>query len=87
MGRANKWRIKRLPEKLLQIRTSLGFSQSELVRELSLENVIYRSNISSFETGDREPPLPVLLAYAQLAGISTDLLIDDKVDLPISKRR
>jgi len=87
MGRANRWRIKRLPEKLLQIRTSLDLSQSELVRELKLENVIYRSNISSFETGDREPPSPVLLAYAQLVGISTDLLINDNLDLPTVRGR
>ena len=29
-----------------------------------------------------EPPLPVLLAYAKLAGVSTDVLIDDELDLP-----
>ena len=30
----------------------------------------------------REPLLPVLLAYARLAGVSTDVLIDDELDLP-----
>jgi hypothetical protein len=41
-----------------------------------------RNYISAFELGTREPPLPVLLAYARLAGISTDVLIDDELDLP-----
>lgn len=85
MGRANKWRLKRLSEKLLQIRSSLNLSQSELVKELKLEHVIYRSNISSYETGEREPPLPVILAYAKLAKVSTDVLIDDRLEL--TKRR
>lgn len=29
-----------------------------------------------------EPPLPVLLSYARLVGSSTDVLIDDELDLP-----
>ena len=33
-----------------------------------------------FELGTREPPLPVLLAYAKLVDISTDVLIDDSID-------
>ena len=37
--------------------------------------------ISRFETGQREPSLLMLLEYARLAGISTDVLIDDKLDL------
>jgi len=32
--------------------------------------------------GTREPPLPILLRYARLAGISTDVLIDDDLKLP-----
>jgi hypothetical protein len=30
----------------------------------------------------REPPYPVLLKYARLARVSTDVLIDDKINLP-----
>jgi hypothetical protein len=40
-----------------------------------------RGYVSQFETGRREPVLVVLLAYARLAGISTDVLIDDRLDL------
>jgi transcriptional regulator with XRE-family HTH domain len=41
----------------------------------------YRNYISDFETGKREPPLLVLLAFARSVGISTDILIDDDLDL------
>jgi transcriptional regulator with XRE-family HTH domain len=43
---------------------------------------IHPAHISGYERGEREPPLPVLLKYAQLLGISTDILIDDELDLP-----
>jgi hypothetical protein len=43
---------------------------------------IHPTNISGMERGEREPPLPLLLAYARLVGISTDVLIDDELDLP-----
>jgi transcriptional regulator with XRE-family HTH domain len=42
---------------------------------------LYPAQISQFESGRREPPLMVLLAYAKLAGISTDVLIDNKQSL------
>jgi transcriptional regulator with XRE-family HTH domain len=67
-----------LPEKLRAIRERLEMSQSEIAREIGIEN---RATISGYERGDREPPLPVLLRYARLAGISTDVLIDDKLKL------
>ncbi|HKC65585.1 MAG TPA: hypothetical protein VKB86_18230 [Pyrinomonadaceae bacterium] len=40
------------------------------------------AHISAFELGKREPPLPLLLKYARLARVSTDVLIDDKLSLP-----
>jgi hypothetical protein len=49
---------------------------------MGLENVIYQSNVSGYESGEREPPLPLLLKYAQLAGVCLDALVDDEVDLP-----
>lgn len=85
MGRAKRWRVRRLSEKLLQVRVSLGLSQNQLIKALDLKEVLYQSNISSYENGDREPPLPVILAYAKLADVSTDILIDDSLDL--TKRR
>ena len=81
MGRTRRWRVARLPGKLRQIREGLGLSQSEMVKALRLNETIYRNTISSYEIGDREPPLPVILAYAKVANISTDSLIDDLLDL------
>lgn len=82
MGRAARLRSARLAEKLRHIRDALGLSQNELIRRLGLEGVIYQSNVSGYESGEREPPLPILLKYAQLAGVCLDRLANDDLDLP-----
>jgi transcriptional regulator with XRE-family HTH domain len=82
MGRAARLRSERLAEKLRDIRTALGLSQNELIRRLELEDVIYQSNVSGYESGEREPPLPILLKYAQAAGVCLDTLANDDLDLP-----
>jgi transcriptional regulator with XRE-family HTH domain len=81
MARVPRPKPARLPEKLLQIRLALGFSQGEMIRRLELNNLT-RTTVSAYEVGTSEPPLPVLLKYARLVGISTDVLIDDELDLP-----
>lgn len=43
---------------------------------------VYPTHVSEFERGLREPSLPVLLKYARLASVSTDVLIDDELKLP-----
>jgi transcriptional regulator with XRE-family HTH domain len=74
---------KKLAKKLAQIRRDLGLSQAELVMALNYRaSPLRASQISTFEQGKREPPAMLLLAYARLVGISTDVLIDDKLDLP-----
>ena len=75
-------RPERLAEKLRQIRLFLGLSQPELLRRLGAEDLIVYSQISGFESGQREPSLLILLRYARLAGVPTEVLIDDKLDLP-----
>ena len=75
-------RPERLGEKLRQIRLSLGLSQSELLRRLEAEDLIAYNQISGYETGQREPPLQILLRYARIAGVPTEVLIDDELDLP-----
>ena len=82
MGRAARLRSERLAEKLHHVRMALGLSQNELIRQLELEDVIYQSSISGYESGEREPPLPILLRYARAAGVYVDVLIDDELDLP-----
>ena len=82
MGRRARVRVERLPEKLLRIRMELGLSQSELHRRLEVEDLFEYRRISEYELGKSEPPLPVLLRYAKLAGVCADVLIDDGMDLP-----
>jgi transcriptional regulator with XRE-family HTH domain len=82
MGRAARLRSARLAEKLRHIRDAFGLSQNELIKQLGLEDVLYQSNISGYESGEREPPLPILLKYAQLAGVCLDALANDDVELP-----
>jgi transcriptional regulator with XRE-family HTH domain len=82
MGRAARLRSERLADKLRHIRTSLNLSQNQLIRRMGLEDVIYQSNVSGYESGEREPPLPILLKYAQIAGVCLDVLVDDKARLP-----
>lgn len=87
MGRYHRQRPARLAEKLLQIRTALGLSQNEMIRRLEMADEITQSRISGYELGTREPSLPTLLRYARTVGISTDVLIDDELELPAKLRK
>jgi hypothetical protein len=82
MGKKPRPRPKRLAEKLLQIRDAFGLSQSEMFWRLDIEKLTEKKRVSDFETGRSEPPLPVLLCYARLAGVCVDVLIDDEQNLP-----
>ena len=79
---APRQKPERLAEKLKQIRLALGLSQDGMLERLGVAEEFFRSRISAYELGNREPPLPVLLQYARLVGVSTDVLIDDELDLP-----
>ena len=81
MGHARP-KPERLAEKLLAIRTALGIPQTELHRRLGVEHLIEYNAISRYELGRREPPLTILLAYARLANVWIDVLVDDELDLP-----
>jgi transcriptional regulator with XRE-family HTH domain len=85
MGRSPRPKPERLGEKLLAIRQGLGMSQTEMCKALGLK--VNYSAISNYELGTREPPLPTLLRYARMVRISTDVLIDDELDLPAKLRR
>jgi transcriptional regulator with XRE-family HTH domain len=82
MGKQARMRQERLAEKLLQIRQALGLSQSEMLRRLGFEDELDYKRISEYELGTNEPPLAVLLSYARAVNVSTDVLIDDALDLP-----
>ena len=81
MGHARR-RPLRLAEKLLQIRIALGLSQTEMHRRLDVGDEIPYTRISDYELDKSEPTLMILLSYARLAAVPTEVLIDDDLDLP-----
>lgn len=82
MGRMPRPKPARLAEKLLRIRQALELSQNEMLARVGIDEKLFRSAISGYELGTREPPLPVLLEYARAAGVWLDVLVDDELDLP-----
>jgi transcriptional regulator with XRE-family HTH domain len=82
MGKVPRPKPARLADKLLQVRLALGLSQNGMLKQLDLDEGSFRSSISGYELGTREPPLPILLSYARVAGVYVDVLIDDELDLP-----
>ena len=84
MGSKARPKPKYLGRKLRAIREEiLRMSQTEMSKALGLR--VDYSAVSQYELGTREPPLPILLKYARLAGISTDVLIDDDLRIPKPK--
>ena len=82
MGRTKRPKPKFLSQKLLEIRLKLGLSQNEMLARLGLDERLLRTAISGYELGTSEPPLPTILKYARVAGICTDVLLDDDLKLP-----
>jgi transcriptional regulator with XRE-family HTH domain len=83
MGSARRPQPKYLPAKLLKIRQLLGLTQEQMAARLKhVKPTPQPGQVSRFEQGKREPSLLVLLEYARTAGISIDVLVDDKLDLP-----
>ena len=72
---------KRLGEKLRMIRESRGWSLDQMAEAVGKTGASRRTRVYEWETGIRQPDLPALLAYARLVGVSTDVLIDDDLDL------
>lgn len=72
-------RQKRLAKKLLQIRVHLKLSQPEIVERLGLQTD--STLISMYEHNHRQPPLSVLLAYARIAGVPLEQIVDDNLEL------
>jgi transcriptional regulator with XRE-family HTH domain len=84
MGRARRPVPKHLADKLHAVRLYNGLTQTDLLRRLGyFESPVYPGHISEYELGAREPPLGVLLHYARLAQVPVEVLIDDRLDLPL----
>lgn len=76
MGHATP-KPKHLAAKLLTIRKTHGLTQQQLGNKIKTT----ASRISEFERGRRSPDLILLLAYARLADIPIEHIVDDDIDL------
>jgi transcriptional regulator with XRE-family HTH domain len=74
----------KLGQKLLKIRQHLGLTQDQMAQAIGRTDSSRRSRVHEWETSKGQPDLASLLAYARLVGISTDVLIDDEVELDLS---
>lgn len=81
MGHARP-RPKRLAAKLKQIRLALRLSQTEMHRRLKAEERIPYTRISDYELDKNEPSLMTVLAYARVARVRMEDIVDDDIDLP-----
>lgn len=82
MGHA-RHRPKRLAEKLLQIREVLGLSQKEMAERLAERagvKITYK-NISKYERDRSVPYIEVVLAYARLASVEMNEIVDDDLEV------
>lgn len=87
MGSAGRIKPRNLAKKLLAIREHFGYTGLQLAEKLSDDEItVQRTDIPRFEKGIREPSLIILLRYAKLVNITTDVLIDDKLELPPSPK-
>ena len=84
MRRPPRNKPKRLGEKLLQIREALGLSQQEMAERLNERAgvKITHRNISKYERDKSTPFIEIVLAYARLANVTIDSIVDDDLDLP-----
>jgi transcriptional regulator with XRE-family HTH domain len=82
MDQRRRPRPAHLAKKLRQIRYLLGLSQTEMVKLLNARESMHYGRISEYELGKREPSLLTLLAYARVAGLHLEDLIDDTIVLP-----
>lgn len=82
MGRRARYIPAKLPQKLIQIRISLGLTQQEMLGLLDLPDGILQTSISQYERGKIEPPIFVLLRYSEVANIWLEVLVRDDLELP-----
>jgi transcriptional regulator with XRE-family HTH domain len=76
-------RPKRLAEKLRRIREALGLSQKQMAERLSERAGVkstYR-NVSKYERDKSTPYIEIVLAYARLANVEMNEIVDDDLEL------
>ena len=86
MGSKPQKRPKRLARKLRLIREREVVTQEVMalrLRQHGAEKATHSGYVADFENERRIPSLLTLLAYARIAKVSTDCLIDDGLDLNV----
>lgn len=63
-----------LGARIASLRRSAGFSQAELAKRLRIS----ASAVGMYEQGRREPAVDILVAMAEVFGVSTDYLLTGK---------
>ena len=72
-----------LGKKLKMIRKKSGYTLDAMAEKLGMEGASRRARVYEWESGSRQPDLNILLLYARIADVSTDVLIDDELKLKI----
>ena len=86
MGRARRVSPNLLGEKLFTIRGQLDLPHEGLIEGLECPKIpLHPASISTYESGKREPPLPILLRYARLGKITMEALVEGSIELPKRK--
>ncbi len=80
-------KIERLGEKLRAIRQRSGLTLDQMGTALGRTEDARRSRVREWEIGRRIPDLFTIVRYARFAGISTDVLLDDDLDLPTAENQ
>ena len=83
MAHGKQERPERLAEKLVRIRAKLGLSQAGMSDALERQGVkVYPAYIARYELGDRVPGLLTVSAYAKIARVSMEQIVNDELNLP-----
>ena len=73
----------RLGDKLRVIREHKGWTLDQMADAVGRTEASRRARVYEWEQGDREPDLLTIKAYAEIAGVSTDVLIEDEARLQL----
>jgi transcriptional regulator with XRE-family HTH domain len=76
---------KHLGKKLRSIREWKGWSLDEMAEAVGKKDPSRRTRVYEWEQGIRQPDLKTLLAYAKIIGTSTDILIDDDLNIDLNQ--
>lgn len=69
-----------LADKIIALRKQKGWSQEQLAEQLDIS----RQSVSKWESGNSIPDLDKIIKLSELFGVSTDYLLKDEIEEPVS---